>query len=960
MTLELVVGPVRSGKLGVLLRRFAEACESGARPLLLVPAAFERDALERDACERTGALLGGEVVTLDTLIERAIGEQVEVASDALERVVRRRVGQSHGPALGLRPVALASALERLARECDRAGAAPGALERAPGGDRRLAPAYAAYEAALAETGRTRRGGLVVRAAERLERELAAWDGAPVFAYGFDDLSPAQLRLLAALAGRCDLLLALPYEPGRPLLGSLNLAFEWLAARAGKVEELRAAAYGAPPSVVALARGTFAARSAAPLEADGSVRLVEAAGTDGEATAVAAEVCRLLRLGLEADEVLVVAPDGYDCEPLALALERAGAGVAVDTSERLTSLPAGHALRALCRVAWSDGDRDDLFAWLRLAGSSWDASRAHDSEARLRARSIGEAGHAERELLAFEPPRPVPELTTLREATDAAAALRAMADAALSRAYGSAPSLAETRGGVVARRALAAASDLAGELASALPGADGEDVLAALDAVQVRLGDGLPRGRVRIVRIGLARLAPVRAVVMCGLEQGVLPRREPAEAAGSAELRHALTPAGLPGERPRQEERDRFLFAAALARVDEHLVLVRRVTDDDSLELAPSPFWEEVARVLGDATPAAVTAPQHALAGHDERERLQAISALARNDAAAAVARAGAQGGRAVPRIERALAAWRRPTRLRDRQVLAQLAGQETYSVTELETFQTCSALWFVERQLHPRDIEQPLDQRVAGTVMHNALRLFFTGVASELRVPRLRPEHLPAAFDLLDRCIDTAITKQSYEDDDVGWEALRRELRRNLRTVVRGEADRLDEFVPRHFEISLPAAGVRVGGVPITGRIDRVDEREWVAEALIWDYKSGQVGALGPNVLDKGRLQMPLYIRAAAELLGRDVVGGLYQSVKGDETPRGLLREDVRDAGALDGFAVHDYVEPELFEQLLEEAGERAAEFSGRMKVGDVVHDPPDGECPPWCRWHGVCRVANP
>jgi hypothetical protein len=960
MTLELVVGPVRSGKLGLLLSRFAAACESGARPLLLVPAAFERDALERDACEGAGALLGGEVVTLDTLIERVLGEGVEVASEALERVVRRRIGQSHGPALGLRPVALASALERLARECDRAGAAPGALDRAPAGDLRLAPAYAAYEAALAESGRARRGQLVVRAAERLERELAAWEGAPVFAYGFDDLSPAQLRLLAALAGRCDVLLALPYEPGRPLLASLNAAFEWLAARAGHVEELRASAYGAPPSVVALARGAFAARSEAPPAADGAVRLVEAAGTDGEATAVAAEVCRLLRLGLAADEVLVVAPDGYDCEPLAVALERAGVAVAVDTSERLTSLPAGHALRALCRVAWSDGDRDDLFAWLRLAGSSWEASRAHDSEARLRARSIGEAGRAERELLAAEPPRPVPELTVLREAGDAAAALGAVADAALSRAYGSVPTLAETRMAVAARRALAAASELAGELSAALPAADGDDVLAALDAVQVRLGDGLPRGRVRIVRIGLARLAPVRAAVLCGLEGGVLPRREPAEAAGSAELRRALTPTGVPAERPRQEERDRFLFAAALARVDEHLVLVRRASDDDSLELAPSPFWDEVVRVLGDAAPVTVAPLLHALAGHDERERLQAIAALARSDEAAALARAGAHGGRAVPRIERARTAWGRPTRLRDRQVLERLAAQETYSVTDLETFQTCSALWFVERQLHPRDVEQPLDQRVAGSVMHNALRLFFNGVASELRVARLRPEHLPAAFDLLDRCIDTAIAKQSYEDDDVGWEALRRELRRNLRTVVRVEADRLDEFVPRHFEISLPAAGVRVGGVPITGRIDRVDEREWVAEALIWDYKSGQVGALGPNVLEKGRLQMPLYIRAAAELLGRDVVGGLYQSVKGDEAPRGLLREDVRDAGALDGFATHDYVEPELFEQLLVEAGERAAEFSGRMKVGDVVHDPPDGECPPWCRWHGVCRVANP
>ena len=65
----------------------------------------------------------------------------------------------------------------------------------------------------------------------------------------------------------------------------------------------------------------------------------------------------------------MAPDGYDCEPLAVALERAGVEVALDTSERLTSLPAGNALRSLCRVAWADGDRDDLFAWLRLAGST---------------------------------------------------------------------------------------------------------------------------------------------------------------------------------------------------------------------------------------------------------------------------------------------------------------------------------------------------------------------------------------------------------------------------------------------------------------------------------------------------------------------------------------------------------------------------------------------------------------
>ena len=92
--------------------------------------------------------------------------------------------------------------------------------------------------------------------------------------------------------------------------------------------------------------------------------------------------------------------------------------------------------------------------------------------------------------------------------------------------------------MAARRALAAASGSRRRaVAGSCHGPTGEDVLAALDAVQVRLGDGLPRGRVRIVRIGLARLAPVpRASCSAASRTGVLPRREPAEAAGSAELR----------------------------------------------------------------------------------------------------------------------------------------------------------------------------------------------------------------------------------------------------------------------------------------------------------------------------------------------------------------------------------------------------------------------------------------
>ena len=61
----------------------------------------------------------------------------------------------------------------------------------------------------------------------------------------------------------------------------------------------------------------------------------------------AEVCRLLRLGLAADEVLVVTPDSYDCEPLAAALERAGVDVALDTASA-HSLPPDTRCAALPR------------------------------------------------------------------------------------------------------------------------------------------------------------------------------------------------------------------------------------------------------------------------------------------------------------------------------------------------------------------------------------------------------------------------------------------------------------------------------------------------------------------------------------------------------------------------------------------------------------------------------------
>ena len=57
------------------------------------------------------------------------------------------------------------------------------------------------------------------------------------------------------------------------------------------------------------------------------------------------------------------------------------------------------------------------------------------------------------------------------------------------------------------------------------------------------------------------------------------------------------------------------------------------------------------------------------------------------------------------KLERARLAYRRRPQLRNAAVLAALAAQERFSVTELEKFAECSSAWFVERFLQPGEID---------------------------------------------------------------------------------------------------------------------------------------------------------------------------------------------------------------------------------------------------------------
>src|SRR5438093_916665 len=116
------------------------------------------------------------------------------------------------------------------------------------------------------------------AAERVGNDLEAWSGEPVFAYGFEDLTGAEWALLQALAGRTEVTVSIPYEPGRPAFASLTRTMDDLAALAdGRIEEL-APRFDevAAPALAHLERELFAEQpSAAAPPIDRALRFFEA-------------------------------------------------------------------------------------------------------------------------------------------------------------------------------------------------------------------------------------------------------------------------------------------------------------------------------------------------------------------------------------------------------------------------------------------------------------------------------------------------------------------------------------------------------------------------------------------------------------------------------------------------------------------------------------------------------------
>ncbi len=301
--------------------------------------------------------------------------------------------------------------------------------------------------------------------------------------------------------------------------------------------------------------------------------------------------------------------------------------------RLAQTPFGQALVALLRFAWLGGGRRELFAFLRTPYSGLQRTRVDFVEGRLRGRAIHTPERVLEETESLNE-GPVAALELVRAAAAPLEALRGLSASMLRAAYG----LDASGAGETSRqdlRAYDAVARLAAELEDwvGLGGTlERDDVVAALERATVLLATPAEPGRVAVLDLLRARTRRFDAVFVLGLEEGSLPRREPASPFLDEEQRRALASARL--QRPDQVSRERYLFYTACTRALERLYLVREAATDEGSPREPSPFWEEVRGVF-PADDIARWTRRRALSAltwpledaPSERERLRAVAAL---------------------------------------------------------------------------------------------------------------------------------------------------------------------------------------------------------------------------------------------------------------------------------------------------------------------------------------------
>jgi ATP-dependent helicase/DNAse subunit B len=984
--IELVTGPANSGKAEVLLGQARAYAARGRVPLLVVPTRADAEHYSRELAG-DGVAIGIRVEVFAGLLREMAG-RAGVAGPTLDGTAREQAIAALAARAGLdeAPGAV-PALADLFAELQVRRVHPARLIGAladwaalDGEDElrsRLGRLYSDYRATLQRLGRCDPEQLAARALDALRERPARWGDTPALFYGFDDLTRLQLDAIHTLAvlPDCPVVVSLAYEAGRTAFAGRAGAYQELAPLAGgnvrtlppREQHYSPASRGA---LGHLERSLFEP-GAVRLAPGAAVRLLEGGGQRAELELVAAEVAGLLAGGMAAEEIAVMARlDGAGRELLGEVFAAAGIPLSDPAGARFADTALGRALLGALRCLPAEqrveeGTLGDLLAWLRSPGLLEQPLLADRFE--LRARRAGVRGAAAARALWEREHWPLERIERLAQAAAAGPlALIERCERELTRLF-SAPRLhrAELLGAeelqdasalAAARSALAQLRELARQapdLAPAGPRALAR-ILSGLEVRQaVRAG-----AAVTLVDPLALRARRVRALFLCGMQEGVFPLRARPHALLAEEDRARLAiTSGLVLERESDPlAAERYLLYAAVSRPEQLLVLSWHAADDDGRPTARSLFVDDVCDLF-----------EQSLVETRARRALGATgwtpSGGAGDGPVAAASPSPAQKLMATPVRSPG------PAPLRDERVLADLR-ERVWSASSLERWLGCPTAWFVQRMLDPRDMEPDAEPLAQGGLAHEVLRATLQGLREQTGSARVGPGSLGRALELVRASLAQSEPLRALSPSPERRAVLLRRLQADLERYLTYAAAREDELEPGELELgfgfapedsrgegaTLPA--LELAGEPavrVRGRIDRID-RTPAGDAVVIDYKSSRATPAARWQLD-GNLQLALYMLAVEKLLGLPVRGGLYQPLSGSSLQaRGALQDTI--AGQVEAVRT-DVLQEQQLRELLDWAAAQAREIVAEAARGELQARPATCAYRGGCMYPSICRCER-
>ncbi len=967
MPLKLVVGPANSAKAQVVLDGYRAALSRA--PILVVPRTADAAYYRRELAE-SGVVIGARVESFGGLL-REIAQRAAIGAPPIGETAREAVIAASVAATPLRALALAArsptfapSLARLVSELEARRVEPARFTSAlrawagEGSRRReyadeLAAVYGAYRRRLDRLGRLDHELHAVRTLDAISLAPDRWGATPVFCYGFDDLEPLQIDTVETLAHRVGaaVLVSLAGERGRVALAGRAGTLETLRPRADEIIELDAQpAFYEDPALHHLERSLFEAPTRAPHGE--AVLLLEGGDARAEAELVAAEVASLVDGHFEPGDIAIVTRNGGNgADEIADALDAFAIPNTRTRRDAFGASSVGAGSLALLRCASGEAQSSDLLAWLRVPGVTERPGTVEAFEAWLRRHGITELRPA-RERWQREH-GPIDALAQIeRSAREGAVALLDRVEIEIERMLaGPRPRSAalidpwEAAACAVGRRTLGELRELARVEPRLLGGVAG--VIRAFEAAVVEVPMGSDSAAVAITDALSLRARRVRALFICGVQDGVFPAAQSEEAfLGSAERGELARASGLVLTTPvDQLASERYLFYALCSRPTARLAISWHAAGDDGEPALRSLFIEDV-RDCFDSS----------LAGGC---RFRAAGAL-RWPRGERVAMRAARLEQALEEPRKHAASIAPLTLIDD---LRALRGRVAHSASGLESWAACPVAWFVERGLRARDLAPDSIWMARGSEAHDVLASVFGGVRAATGAGRLDSSTLPLALELLRGAL--ADSTRALSPVAAFDRAERRRLGLDIERFLTLCAERPSDYEVAAVELGfgvdgddLPAVEVHEG-LALCGRIDRIDVDERGETAIVFDYKTGSSGVSGQSTWDaQRRLQPALYMRITEKLLHVRAVGGLYQPLRdADLRPRGALLKDI--ALAAPDPPAADRLDGDSLSELIEERIAAALTVAMELEAGALAPRP--ASCMPrdgGCRYPTICRCT--